>query len=245
MKALLFKALLAGSIVSTLLATLPGCAENCAEDGFADVRRAVADRTGAAVQWNTGTPDDAAVESAVRSMLAAELTADGAVQVALLNNRGLQATFEDLGVAQADLVQAGLLKNPVFDLGVRVPTRPPSKTYVDLSVAEDFVDVFFIPARKRLAEGLVEQAKARVTAEVLRTAADTKSAFYAYVGAEQLVGLRRTLARAPTRRRTPPGGCAGRGTSPTWRTSPSRRRPPALGSIWRTPRPTPPTPASG
>ena len=43
--------------------------------------------------------------------------------MALLNNRELQALYAELGVAQADLVQAGLLSNPVFDGAVRLPAR--------------------------------------------------------------------------------------------------------------------------
>ena len=37
-----------------------------------------------------------------------------AVQVALLNNRGLQAVYAELGIAEADLVQAGRMRNPGF-----------------------------------------------------------------------------------------------------------------------------------
>jgi len=43
------------------------------------------------------------------------------VQIALLNNKDLQATYEDLSIAQADLVQAGLLQNPVFGASLALP----------------------------------------------------------------------------------------------------------------------------
>lgn len=182
-------------IVCALL--LAGCAAGPPKDaGFGAVQRTTAERTGAVVQWDRHSVADAAVQTSVRAMLAKELTADQAVQIALLNNHNLQATFEDLGIAQADLVQAGLLKNPVFDLGVRVPTRPPSKTYVDINVAEDFINIFFIPARKRLAQAQFEQVQSRVISEVLTLAADTKNAFYACQAAGQLVELRRNIADA-------------------------------------------------
>lgn len=61
--------------------------------------RTVADRAGYRVQWNTGSADDAAAAQAVGDLLSRDLTADDAVQVALLNNGRLQAAFEDLGVA--------------------------------------------------------------------------------------------------------------------------------------------------
>ena len=57
----------------------------------------------------------------LQALLEGELTTNAAVQIALLNNAALQATFEELGIAQAELVQAGLLKNPVFAGHVRFP----------------------------------------------------------------------------------------------------------------------------
>ena len=108
----------------------------------------------------------------------------------LLNNRHLQATFEDLGIAQADFVQSGLLKNPVFDLGVRFPDRSPSKTYLDLSITSDFIELFLIPARRKLAGLALQQARLRVTERVLATVSQTRQDFYRYQAAAQLLELR-------------------------------------------------------
>ena len=91
--------------------------------GFSDVSTAVEARSGKRVVWNLGTELDAQVAQEVRALLHDTLTADGAIQVALLNNRNLQALYAELGVAQADLVQAGLLKNPVFDGAVLFPAQ--------------------------------------------------------------------------------------------------------------------------
>ena len=90
------------------------------------VEKAVQERTGLAVRWQQ---DAAAREEAlaqVRALLKKPLTVNGAVQIALLNNRELLATFEDVGVSAADLREAGMWKNPSFDLSVRFPDRPPS-----------------------------------------------------------------------------------------------------------------------
>ena len=92
-----------------------GCATFDQRAGFSDVSATVEARSGKRVVWNLGTELDAQVAQEVRELLHDTLTVDGAIQVALLNNRDLQALYADLGVAQADLVQAGLLKNPVFD----------------------------------------------------------------------------------------------------------------------------------
>lgn len=173
-----------------------GCATVPTDAGFADVQRAVADRLGQPVQWRGVTADDAAVDRAVRDVLGRPLTADAAVQVALLNNRTLQAAYEDLGVAQADLVQAGLLKNPVFTFDARLPDRSPERTYLDVSVEDDFIDLLLRPARQRVAVTAFAQAKGRVAAAVLQLAADTRVAFYAHQAAGQDLELQRTVNQA-------------------------------------------------
>jgi cobalt-zinc-cadmium efflux system outer membrane protein len=98
-----------------------GCATFDQRAGFSDVRMAVEERSGKRVAWNLGTDLDAEAAAEVQRLLAGPLTADGAIQVALLNNRSLQATYADLGIAQADVVQAGLLTNPVFGGAVFFP----------------------------------------------------------------------------------------------------------------------------
>jgi cobalt-zinc-cadmium efflux system outer membrane protein len=174
---------------------LCGCASVPKDSGFGDVQKSVMNRTGNMIRWNGHGSDDQAVASSVRAMLAQPLTADQATQIALLNNPHLQATFEDLGIAQADLVQAGLLKNPVFNLDVRFPEGSPSKTYLDIGAAEDFLDIAMLPSRKKLAADQFAQAKALVTQQVLSLAADAAGKFYTYQATQQLVELRRAVAQ--------------------------------------------------
>ena len=51
------------------------------------------------------TDNDAlAARDAVERFLKRPLTADSAVQIALLNNRGLQAAYNELGIAEATMV---------------------------------------------------------------------------------------------------------------------------------------------
>jgi len=58
--------------------------------------------------------DREAVAKRTQELLSKPLGMDDAVQIALLNNRGLQASYGELGVSEADLVQAGRLPNPGF-----------------------------------------------------------------------------------------------------------------------------------
>ena len=109
--------------VCTVLMLATGCATFDQRAGFSDVSTAVEARSGKRVVWNLSTELDAQVAQEVHALLQDTLTVDGAIQVALLNNRNLQALYADLGVAQADLVQAGLLRNPVFDGAVHAPAQ--------------------------------------------------------------------------------------------------------------------------
>src|SRR3989304_5884830 len=110
-------------ITPICIGVLTGCASVPKVAGFLAVQNIIEQRIGRRVHWNQGTSEDAAVVDAVWSMLQQELTLDEAVQIALLNNRSLQATYEELGIAQADLVQAGLLRNPPFGASFRVPGK--------------------------------------------------------------------------------------------------------------------------
>ena len=100
-----------------LFIALNGCSTVRLDAGFDEVKASVEERSKAQIVWNSGSDLDRQVDEKVRSLLAGTLTAEQAVQVALLNNRELQAMYSDLGVAQSDLVQAGLLKNPPFPPG--------------------------------------------------------------------------------------------------------------------------------
>src|SRR5258708_19364410 len=115
-------------LLGALAAT--GCAAVSPKGSFDDVSGLVAGRGGARIHWDQGTPADDQVRAHVHDLVTGTLTPDGAVEVALLRNQGLVATYAELGIGQADLVQAGLLKNPTLGARVRFPTSGPG-TFID------------------------------------------------------------------------------------------------------------------
>ena len=184
----------AGALLVTAL--LGGCVTVPSGAGFDEVRATVAERTGGQrVRWNQGSEADLTVADEVRSLLADELAADEAVQVALLNNQGLQATYEDLMVAQADLVAAGLLENPIFDAEVRFPEGG-GGAGLELAVVQEFLSVFQIPLRKKIAAAAFEATKLRVAGEVIELAAEVRDAYYDLQAARQLLEMRQTVLQA-------------------------------------------------
>lgn len=173
-----------------------GCTSVPAKGGFDHVEQNVQQRIGQRVHWNQGGPEDKEVADAVTALLQRPLTVDDAVQVALLNNRRLQATYEALGVTQASLVQAGLLQNPRFSGSYLPAVESGPLPVIGLELAQDFMDLFFIGMRKGIAASEFEASKARVSAAVLDKAGETRVAFLEYQAAEQFMEMRRLVADA-------------------------------------------------
>lgn len=180
-----------GMTAVLLVLPLAGCATVPHEAGFGDVQKQVSTRINQPVQWRGRTADDAAVDQAVERLLASPLTVETAVQVALLNNLHLQAMYQDLGMAQADLVQAGLLRNPVFNIERRFPGQA-----LDIGVTASFLDLFSVGLRKKVAASEFEAAKSRVANAVLQTAWDVRSAYFTYQADEQLLAMRQMVVQA-------------------------------------------------
>ena len=159
---------LALSCVVIVTAGLGGCSAVAVDPhaGFPQVSQIVTERAGKEVAWTPGPEEMPPALEAIAARLKDGLSEDDAVQIALLNNRNLQALYARLGIAQTDLVQASLLHNPVVDAAAGFPV---GGGLVDLSsgVAMDFIDLLYVPLRKRVATAKFEETKLRVAAEVL------------------------------------------------------------------------------
>lgn len=136
------------------------------------------------VEWYQGCPDDQ-INCAIQCLLENELTPEAAIQIALLKNPKVQSIFEELGIAHADLVEAGLLSNPDFSLEIRYPHKKNLVTNIEYLVTATFLDIFLIPLRTRLAAAEFEQAKRRVTNEILDLAFEVRQTYYELLGEQQ------------------------------------------------------------
>jgi cobalt-zinc-cadmium efflux system outer membrane protein len=174
-------ALLAVALLAASCASVP------TDAGRSDVRQAVSERTGQAVEWRNEplTSDD----PRVRELLQGELTADKAVAVALTNNPRLQATLAELGIARAELLQAGVVRNPLFEAEIRFPSDPFRP--FELRLAQTLVDLLQLPRRRALGRAAFDAATLRVTSEVVRFAADVRAQHAELLAASQRVALSR------------------------------------------------------
>jgi outer membrane protein, heavy metal efflux system len=186
-----------GSILVPLgLALGPGCASTSTDSDFRDTAKLVHDRTGQRIHWDNGSEQDQAVAQSIHRILSRPLTLNDAVLVALLDNKTLQATYEDLTLAQADLVQAGLMRNPTIGGGLEFPIAGNAATGGNLSISQDFLSLFTLAARKKIAGAALERAELRVGDAVVRMTYDVASAFYSLEASQQVVAMRKTILEA-------------------------------------------------
>ena len=195
-------------------AVASGCASVSPKPAFDEVQELVRERGGGPLHWDQGTPADGQVRTHLADLLRGNLAPATAVEVALLRNQGLVATYEELGIAQADLVQAGLLKNPTFGARVRFSTGGSGGTASEFSLAQDFLDLFTLPLRRRVAAAELDAAKARVGGAVLELAAQVREAVVTLQAAQATVEVRKLVldaqgAAAELRRRQRAAGNVG------------------------------------
>lgn len=182
-------------LLSALAVT--GCASVSPKGSFDAVSAVVAARGGARIHWDQGTAADEQVRAHVHDLVMGTLTPDGAVEVALLRNQGLVATYEELSVGQADLVQAGLLRNPSFGARVRFPTSGPGGFIeTEFSLVQNFLDLFTLPLRKRVAAAQLNAAKARVGSAVLELTAQVRQSVVSLQAAQATVEIRTLVLEA-------------------------------------------------
>lgn len=189
------RALYLGIAATAAMLAMAGCVTVKPDERFSEVQRQIDDRLGPAmtrVHWRLGTPEDALVDALVNDLLARPLTPEGAVQVALLRSRDLQGVYEDLGVAQADLVHAGLLKNPELAAFLRFPDSGPSG--VNWNVGLDFwLDIFLVPLRKRIAGAELEASLLRVSDAVLDKATQVRRAYFQHLADQRVLTYQQAL----------------------------------------------------
>lgn len=169
-----------------LLGLLAGCASLSQDAGFSTVQEAAQEKLGKEVKWAKSGDERDNIRARIKPLLERELSVDDAVQIALLNNPGLQAAYSELGIAEASLVQAGRLRNPGFSFQ-RLEKSGADGDIVDIErkFLFDILGLLTLTTRTEIESRRFEQTKLRVTSEVMRIAADTRRAYFSAVAAQQ------------------------------------------------------------
>lgn len=129
--------------------TLMACAQPAVDLDLKETERLVADATGEEITLNPRA--EALSEEHLRAALADGLDLKTALVLTLQNNKELQADLMEIGLAQADLVQAGLLANPTLDLAIRFPGDS-TGNLIDALLGLELLQLWQIPIRERAAE---------------------------------------------------------------------------------------------
>jgi len=131
------------------------------------------------------SPEEAeAAAATVRRLLNRTLTADAAVQIALLNNRGLQAAYDELAIADAERVGQSLPPNPTFSWR-RIQAGPALES--EMQLVTNIIALATLPARSEIAAERFHQAQLRAAEETLRVAHEARRAYYRTVAARELI----------------------------------------------------------
>jgi outer membrane protein TolC len=166
---------------------LLGACQTFSPDGGMD---AVANIAGAELNKDVAalrTPEQAAAARArVNGLLRKPLNADAAVQIALLNNAGLQAAYNELGIAEAVMVEASLPPGPSFSLST-ISTAV--ELDIERRIVANILALATLPARAEIANDRYRQAQLKAAHETLRVAAQTRRDFYEAVASRQIIGF--------------------------------------------------------
>ncbi|MBR0831043.1 TolC family protein [Bradyrhizobium manausense] len=165
---------------------LSGCAAFSPDAGMTAVSELTAQAIKKDVAFVRSAEGAETVNDNVRRLLARTLSADAAVQIALLNNKGLQAAYNELALAETDLVADSLPPNPVFSVS-RIAGNGASE--IERQVVGDILALATLPFRSDIARDRFRQAQLRAALATLRLAADVRRSYFRAVGANEMVVL--------------------------------------------------------
>jgi outer membrane protein TolC len=163
---------------------LAGCATFSPDGGFAPVEQMTRERVGQAPIWQRTQAQTQLARERVAELLRQPLTPDSAVEVALLNNQGLQADLHQLGIAEADLVRAGRLRNPSFSFGRLAGS---GAVEIERAVVFDLLGLVTFPVASEVEQQRFQQAQLRAAYDAVGLAAEARSAYFAAVAAQELL----------------------------------------------------------
>ena len=163
---------------------LAGCASFSPDGGFDQVSGLTRERTGQTPSYQRTAEEGETALARVTELLNQPLTLDTAVEIAYLNNRGLQASFNALGIAEADLVRAGRLRNPLFSFG---RLSGGGVVEIDRAVMFDVLGLLTMPVARQVGQRRFELAQFQAASDAVQVASEVRGAYLSAVAAQELV----------------------------------------------------------
>jgi len=162
-----------GTTAAACLA-LAGCASLDPEPDWRQVQALTEQTAHATPVWRRSPEATEAANAKVAELLEGGLTRDEAVQIALVNDPRLQAQFDQLGLARADYVQAGLFTNPDLGAFIGFPLRLDGSAITLMTLLSD---LWIVPAREAVAEATIQVTIQQTASAVLQTLFEAEQAY--------------------------------------------------------------------
>ena len=174
--------------VSALMAAvmLSGCATFSADGGFSSVQKTAQDKLGKNILWAQTEADKNTIQNRVQTLVSAPLTIEAAVEIALLNNPGLQADYHTLGIAESAVVAAGRLPNPHLAMMRASHLDASGREYkIEQTLTFNLFSLLTKPQEYAIAKEDFRRTQLDVSTAVLRLAHETRKAWVDAVAAQE------------------------------------------------------------
>lgn len=175
---------ISGCMACLIPLLLTGCASFSKDGGFGNVQSTVHQFTNVNVSWPRTAADERATDERVQALLASPLSADAAVELALVNNKAMRASFYQLGLSEADVVQGGRLPNPRFSM---LYARNSGDYKIEQALTFNIMTLLTMPRAQAIERARFETTQKSVAQDVLRLARDTRIAWVEAVAANESV----------------------------------------------------------
>lgn len=165
---------------------LSACTTLNVDGALTDVNALVAERTKKTVSWQKDPASRAQADYSVRQLMAQPLTSDTATQIAFLRNPAIQASLTKLGIAEADVAQAGRMRNPVISIG-RVAGG--GVLEIERQFLFSLLSLFTIGPRTAIAKDQAERARYMSALDIVGSADGVRRAWIEAVAARERIGI--------------------------------------------------------
>lgn len=166
--------------------------------GFSAVSSDTSAAIGKQTVWIQSQQDaEVAAERVHKLVHRKTISAETAVQVALLNNRGLQAIYAEVGLSAAEVWQESLPENPIVSIGIFGIAAPELGVFraIEGAFATNLLDAKTRKQRIALADTEFKKAQLNAVNETLKLASETRMAWINAVSAFEVAGkLKRASA---------------------------------------------------
>jgi outer membrane protein TolC len=167
--------------------------------GFSLVASRTQTATGRRSVWLQNSAQSRQIAEEVHSLVHRRtISADTAVQVALLNNRGLQASYAEIGLSAAEVWQQATPENPVVSVGVLGIGAPELGLFraLETLIAVNLLDARTRRQRVAVAQADFQRAQMQAVVDTLALANETRTAWIDAVAAFEAVVLLNRAAQA-------------------------------------------------